>query len=199
LSDGAVRKATGKSKNEWFGFIETAGFGDKSHKEIAVYLETEAGLDGWWAQEITVLYERKTGRRVKGQTADGLYQIGVSKTLDRPLADIWTLLLTPEALALFVGEEPAGDPSAGLEDIAGTGGDGTEYAMTTFVPSSHFRMRWRSDEWEAPSILQLRLTEKGPAKTGITVHHEKLPSADAREAMRARWKEALKNLREMIE
>ena len=196
LSDAAVKRATGKSRKDWFSYIEGAGLGEKSHKEIARHLATEAGLDGWWAQEITVLYERKIGRRVKGQTADGLFQIGVSRTLNNSLPAVWELIVTPGGLGLFIGTEPA---AAEPDRTAGTSSGGLEYEMTTFVPKSHFRMRWRPPEWDAPSILQVRLTGKGPDKTAVTVHHEKLPSAKAREEMRDRWRGVLKSLGEMID
>lgn len=38
------------------------------------------------------------------------------------------------------------------------------------------------------------LSRSGSGKTTITVHLEKLPDADAREAMRRRWREALERI-----
>jgi hypothetical protein len=38
------------------------------------------------------------------------------------------------------------------------------------------------------------LSESGSGKTAITAHLERLPDADAREAMRKRWREALERI-----
>lgn len=52
------------------------------------------------------------------------------------------------------------------------------------------RATYHPPEWDGPATLQLRAI---PARTGTTlaVHLEGMPGADAREAMRRRWTDAL--------
>jgi hypothetical protein len=50
------------------------------------------------------------------------------------------------------------------------------------------------EDWPAPATLQIALTESGSGKTALHAHLEKLPDADAREAMRRRCREALERI-----
>ncbi len=50
------------------------------------------------------------------------------------------------------------------------------------------------EDWPAPATLQIALTESGSGKTALHAQLEKLPDADAREAMRRRWREALERI-----
>ena len=168
MTSEAIDKGTGRPLEEWYGVIRDAGKGVASHKEIADFLHEVHEVSYWWAQEITVEYERFIGRRVHGQTQDGKFQIGVSRTIHAPVADVWTLV---EAVA----SEPP---------VAGSGIFST---VTTHVPGSHLRMQWRLHDWEEHSILQIRVTPRGPGKTTVTFHHEKLPDAAARQQMKERW------------
>jgi uncharacterized protein YndB with AHSA1/START domain len=56
------------------------------------------------------------------------------------------------------------------------------------------RMTWQLEGWSAPATLQLTLLASGSGKTAIHAHLEKLPDADAREAMRERWRRALERI-----
>ncbi len=70
LSDIAVRRATGKSRDQWFGLLDAWDGVAKTHAGIARYLHEAHGIDGWWAQGVTVGYERARGMRVRHQTPD---------------------------------------------------------------------------------------------------------------------------------
>ena len=62
MSDEAVKAATGKDWSQWHAFLDASGAAEKSHKQIALDLHA-AGVPGWWAQMVTVGYERMIGRR----------------------------------------------------------------------------------------------------------------------------------------
>ena len=55
-------------------------------------------------------------------------------------------------------------------------------------------MTWQPEGWPATATLQLTLSESTSGKTAINAHLEKLPDADAREAMRKRRREALERI-----
>ena len=61
-------------------------------------------------------------------------------------------------------------------------------------PGDRLRMTWQPQDWPAPATLQVTLSTSESGKTAITVHLEKLPDADAREAMRERWRGALERI-----
>jgi hypothetical protein len=103
-----------------------------------------------------------------GQTADGWWQVGVRRTAALDGDAAWTLLRTL------------------LEDRAVRG-------VRSETPGRVLRAIYQPAGWAAPSTLQLRVM---PAATGTTlaVHHEHLPDAEAREAMRRHWTDVLERL-----
>jgi hypothetical protein len=59
---------------------------------------------GWWAQSVTVGYEHAKGRRVKGETADAGFQVGVQKMLPIDASTLWSLLVSADGLRLWLGD-----------------------------------------------------------------------------------------------
>ncbi|MDQ2662091.1 MAG: DUF4287 domain-containing protein [Actinomycetota bacterium] len=107
VGDKAVVDATGKARDEWFSLLDEAGATTWPHKQIASWLVSEHGVDGWWAQNITVAFEQARGIRQPGQRQDGTFEASVSRTVDlgtadalKALADVVTAELDTEPLAL---------------------------------------------------------------------------------------------------
>ena len=73
ISGAAIEKATGKSWQEWHKVQRQMKAGELSHKAIAQNLSEQYHVPEWWAQSITVEFERAIGRREVGQTCDGDY------------------------------------------------------------------------------------------------------------------------------
>ena len=58
ISDAAVRKATGKSWDEWFAVLDSEGADALPHKQIARLLYDKGYIaSSWWCQTVTVAYE----------------------------------------------------------------------------------------------------------------------------------------------
>jgi hypothetical protein len=104
-----------------------------------------------------------------GQAADGTWEVGVRRTLPLDAETAWTVLRR------LLDED---------EHVRG---------VRSETPGKVVRAAYQPAEWPSPSTLQLRVL---PAPTGTTlaVHHERLPSAEAREAMRRHWTEALERV-----
>lgn len=64
-SDETIRKGSGKTWAEWVEFFDTWGAVNRPHKVIAQHV-CDQGVDGWWAQAVTVGYERIKGLRGHG-------------------------------------------------------------------------------------------------------------------------------------
>jgi hypothetical protein len=89
ISDEAVLKATGKNWLEWFALLDKAGAQKMKHIDIARMLSEKylgksgavnvATNSGWWAQMVTVEYERARGLRKINEQADG-FSVSVHKT-----------------------------------------------------------------------------------------------------------------------
>lgn len=71
---------------------------------IAAHLQAEEGVDGWWAQSLTVGYERITGLRQRHQQPDGTFAVSASRTVTADAVELRRQLLDPAARArLFPG------------------------------------------------------------------------------------------------
>ena len=92
-SDDTVRAATGRSWNDWCQLIDTTIGPDADHPTIARRLADDHGLDSWWAQCVTVGYERIRGRRLPHQMADGTFTANRSKTISIDRDALRTALL----------------------------------------------------------------------------------------------------------
>jgi hypothetical protein len=80
-SDAAVLAATGRGYDDWCDLIEAWPGHEQGHGAVAEWLQQEHGVDGWWAQSVTVGWERITGRRLPHQQSDGTFTAGRSRTV----------------------------------------------------------------------------------------------------------------------
>lgn len=192
ISDEAVQRATGRSWDEWFGWLDERGAGGMSHREIVALLAREGGIErGWWQQMVTVEYERARGLRVEGETADAGFEIGVSKTVPLPVDEVWRRLTGEEGVRAWLGETTS---SIGFE--AGESyrlADGTTGEVRVVVEGDRVRLTRRPEGWARAATVQIRLTPKGE-KTVVTFHEEHLPSAEEREARRGHYRGAVERV-----
>ena len=76
VSDAAIAARTGRIWAEWIVALDGAGARDLSHTAIAELVHGRFGVGDWWAQSVTVGYERLTGKRADLQKADGFAASG---------------------------------------------------------------------------------------------------------------------------
>ena len=170
MSDAAIREKTGKTWPEWREALDACGAADKPHDAIARFVNEELGVDGWWAQSVTVGYERLIGRRESGQKADGSYAASASKTVAAELADhlrAWTDEATRDRWL------PAG---------------------TVSLRASQPGKSARFDDLTTGDIVALWFTDKGPGKASVSIQIEKLPSREAVDERKTLWKDRLASL-----
>ncbi len=84
-SGQAVRRSTGRDRDEWFAQLDAWGTAGRTHGEIAAWIMNEHGVDNWWAQTLTVDYEQARGLRPPGGSRDGTFAISASKTVSVPV------------------------------------------------------------------------------------------------------------------
>jgi uncharacterized protein YndB with AHSA1/START domain len=173
-SDANLRANTGKGWREWFRILDSWGAKERKHGETATYLREERGVDGWWAQSITVGYERARGLRAKHQTLSGSFQVSTSKTLPVGVGRV------------FKAFADAPQRNRWLE------------RGTLRVRTSMKNRSVRFDFRDGTSRVVAAFDPKGRTKTSVTIQHEKLPDAAAVDEMRAMWKESLNRLAEVL-
>ena len=137
-----------------------------------------------------VACERARGKRMLGQTAGVGFQIGVQRTIATTADKVWRLIEAQPELWLGEGASVALEEGDRYEVAATRSGPGVRGEIRVVKPALRLRMTWQPDGWTRPATLQLTLLESGP-KTAVHAHMEKLPDADAREAMRTRLRDAL--------
>jgi uncharacterized protein YndB with AHSA1/START domain len=174
LSDQAVKKATGKSWQEWLAILDKAGARKMNHTQIAAYLYKEQKLPGWWAQMVTVGYEQARGLREKHQRREG-YSISASRVIDVPLS------------ALYHSWADARQRDKWLKV------KGIQIRKST--PNKSMRITWSDKK----TSLEVNFYNKGKSKAQVVVQHSKFRNAKAVEKMREYWAKKLDSLKAYLE
>lgn len=197
VSSEAVKERTGRDWEQWLESLDAAGAADWNHRQIVAHLESEhPDVSSWWRQSITLGYERARGKRAVGETADAGFQLGVQRTVAATRAEAWELVTSRPELWLGEGASVAFDEGERYE-VPGRGGlEAARGEIRVVKPGDRLRMTWQPADWPAPATLQFTFTEPGAGKTAIHLHLQKLSDADAREAMRERWREAMDRVAE---
>ncbi|MBD8078473.1 hypothetical protein [Cellulosimicrobium arenosum] len=71
LGDDAVAVATGQPRESWFTLLDAHGASTWSQERVAAWLIEKQGVDGWWAQSLTVAYGQARGVHAPGNPTAG--------------------------------------------------------------------------------------------------------------------------------
>ncbi|WP_069385574.1 hypothetical protein [Cellulosimicrobium cellulans] len=192
LGDDAVAAATGQPRATWFALLDAQGATAWTHKDIAAWLVGEQGVDGWWAQSLTVAYEQERGMRAPGQRSDGTYEVSPSRSVAGTLTEVYALVAEDESRARWL------DPA--LADV----GAGERLEVLGATPTSSVRLAWPVGAVGAPAdrpgrvtvtLYQPRTPDGTPAgKVRVSAQHGGLTSPDDVEALKAFWSDRLEAL-----
>ena len=171
ISDEAVSAATGRHWSEWFAVLDEEGTVRMKHANIARLVRERHSASDWWAQTITVEYERERGLRDVNQTVRG-YGVSVSRTVPA------------SAEALFVVWENERQRYGWL---------GVALKVRKTNPNRSMRL----ETGGAGSDLSVDFYPKGRDRCQVVVQQIKLPDRAAVESQRAFWKDALSRLRDI--
>jgi len=101
LSDEAILRGSGRTWDQWFALLDAWGATERTHTEIARHVQEDLGTNGWYAQSVTVGYERARGLRAVNQNASG-YSVNVSRTIAVPIEQLFDAFLDEFAPILRV-------------------------------------------------------------------------------------------------
>lgn len=194
-SDDAVRDATGRTWAGWEAALDEAGGEAMSHRELVAWLGDHGGVESsWWRQSVAVGYEKLKGRRVVGQTADGTFQVGVSRTLPVDPKRAWAVLTSPEGARVWLGDLEELRLEEGAQWSAA---DGAAGEVRVVRHGSHVRLTRDPGGWDRPTTIQVRVEAKDE-RTVIGFHEENLPARDDRLERRAHYWGALDRLAALL-
>ncbi|HEX2404666.1 MAG TPA: hypothetical protein VHM29_08180 [Acidimicrobiia bacterium] len=171
MAEETLREATGRGWDEWCEVLDAWPGHGGGHTAIATHLREEHGVEGWWAQTITVGYERITGLRLPHQQPDGTFTAGKSRTVTVDVKLIREMLLDDEARA---------DLFPGLE---------TE--LRSKPTSKVLRIGI------GPGTAQIALDPQADDRVKITIAHDRLPTAEAVEEWKGYWSDWLEAVDEV--
>jgi len=177
MSDAAVEAKTGRTWAEWVGELDAVEAVTMAHPDIARWLAAEHGISAWWAQGVTVAYERIRGLRDVGQrrhgAGAGTYDANKSRTIAVPLGQLY------EACA--------------------SAGSRSKWLPVEHTTRSQTLNKTLQLEWPDGTRATLRFDHKGPSRSAITVQHRGLPDAESASRMRDAWHEHLTALKHRLE
>lgn len=122
-----------------------------------------------------------------GLTKDVGYQIGVRRTINFPINDVWRFLTSPKGVSIWLGPGtlPAMDVKMKYQLDDGATGE-----IRVHKHNSHIRLTWKPKNWTKPSTIQVRVIPS-EMRTTIAFHQENLPDSEQREKRRAFFKSAI--------
>lgn len=173
MSDEAIQRGTGKTWDELFLRLDEWGAAQRTHPEIAVFAAQEFGINGWWAQSVTVGYERARGMRKVNERVDG-YSVNASRTFNVPVERLYATLAADDQRSRWLEHELI-------------------RVRTTTVNKA-----WRCEMVSDASRVEFRLTAKSPAKSSIAIEHSRLSSQEDVSTWRAFWKDYLGRLNQLL-
>jgi hypothetical protein len=173
MSDEAVRARTGREWKEWVRILDAKGAASMSHRDIARYAYEELGIPGWWAQMITVGYERIRGLREKGQRRGGTYEIGKSRTFPVPVGTLYRSFSVARTRREW------------LPDVA--------LAVRKATPSKSMRLTWPDG-----TSVEAYFLSKGPRKSQVAIQHRGIASKADSSRRKEYWAERLSALEALL-
>lgn len=185
LSESTSLRITGHGLEHWFQVLDRFGGVEKGHTASARHLADDHKIDGWYAQGITVAFERARGVRGVNQRCDGKYEVSVSKVVAADAAGV-IKLFTDKRLR----KRWATSVDANLVKAISAAIDAPKSKGWVVRPDGQGRWRYKWGE----TTVQCNLYPKAGGKVSLVVTNLNLAGADSVEERRTLWKAALNAL-----
>ena len=173
MSDSAIKAKTGCTWEKWVWSLDASGAADMSHRAIAEMVHSTYKVPDWWAQTVTVGYERIKGLREIGQRRSGEFEATRSKTFAVPMARLFQAFASARTRKRWL--------------------PGVKLTVRKATPDRSIRITW-DDE----TSVEVWFVTKGDSKSTAQVQHRKLASREEVTARKAYWGERLQALGEIL-
>lgn len=100
-------------------------------------------------------------------TRDAGWEIGVSKTIDRPVDEVWAFITSPTGVAIWLGEGVTvlSEQGAGYETTTGVRGE-----TRSFRKLDRVRLTWQPRDWTHDRTLQLAVWSAGAGRAMLCLN-----------------------------
>jgi hypothetical protein len=189
MSEQKFIEKTGRGFDHWFAVLDRFGAVEKGHTAAARHLYADHGVDGWYAQGITVAYERARGVRVVNQRCDGVFEVSVSKTISGTVRSVIDVLTDTKRRRDL---KPA---DGALVSALAKGLAAPKSKGCVVRPDGLGRLRYAWND----TTVQFYLVPKPGKKVLVTVTNMKLADARMVEERRIAWREFLNSVASVVQ
>ena len=172
MSDDALKRATGKTWDQWCKALDAHGCKKMNHKQIVAVVNQEFAIGPWWQQMVTVGYEQSRGLREVHQKTDG-YSFSISRTIPASATKIFNAFTRPARLKRWM--------------------HGDEFQVTKATPAKSVRMKWKDD-----TRVDVMLYPKGDGKAQVVVQHNQIANSIAMKKLKSYWTKRVDELQAML-
>jgi hypothetical protein len=173
MKDDAIAAKTGRNWRQWVRALDADGAAAMPHRDIAAIVHKKHHVGDWWAQSVTVGYERIKGLRERGQRRNGTYEATKSRTFNvrvNTLFDAWA------------------DDAARRRWL-----DGVKAIVRTARAPKSMRLQWPDG-----TLVAVGFTAKGAGKSAVALAHTKLRDRAASGNAKEYWTERLDALGSLL-
>ena len=166
MSDATIMERTGCTWERWVVALDWVHADQWPHRDIAEYVYEKYKISGWWAQSITVGYERIKGLRAIGQRRDGGFEANKSKVFAVPLGKLYRAFHDTRTRGRWL--------------------PGVKLKIRTATANKSMRITWPDH-----TSVALGFYRKGAAKSQVAISHGKLPDRKAVDRIKEFWADRL--------
>jgi hypothetical protein len=166
IKDDAIAAKTGRTWRQWVRVLDADGAAVMPHRDIAAIVHKKHKVGDWWAQTVTVGYERIKGLRERGQRRNGTYEASKSRTFNVPVNALFEAWAHDAARRRWL---------AGLEAVV----------RTATSPKS-MRLQWPDG-----TLVAVGFMAKGHGKSAVALAHTKLRDRAASDEAKKYWTDRL--------
>ena len=173
MSDVKIAEKTGRTWREWTRVLDADGAAAMKHRDIAALVHGKHSVGDWWAQTVTVGYERIKGLRERGQRRSGEYEATKSRTFGVPVSTLFEAWADGTARRKWLG--------------------GVDAVVRTATAPKSMRLRWPDG-----TIVAVYFTAKGRNKSSVALAHTKLRDKVQADEAKTYWTARLDALAAVI-
>jgi hypothetical protein len=172
-SDAIIKERTGCTWERWVKALDYAQAYTWTHREIAKHVHEKYKIPGWWAQTVTVGYERIKGLRAIGQRRDGSFEATKSRTFSVPLVRLYRAFHDARTRAQWL--------------------PGVDLTVRTAMRGKSMRITWPDR-----TSVAVGFSGRGQGKSQVAIQHEKLADRAAAARMKQYWADRLDALKAVL-
>lgn len=173
MSDDKIAAKTGRTWREWTRVLDGDGAAAMPHRDIAALVHGKHKIGDWWAQTVTVGYERITGLRERGQRRSGAYEVNKSKTFSVSVDALFRAWVDDRVRHRWLV--------------------GVKTSVRTATAPKSLRLQWPDG-----TIVAVGFMAKGSAKSVAALAHMKLGDKATADNLKKYWTDRLDALASLL-